>query len=140
MTPSSPAWETLIVGVGMPEFIKLCQFGEEVWDFFGEMPYLVGSAAAGKTWRDVDVRLVLSDEAFERWFGAGPRGTLNARWNAACLAFSARGREMTGLPIDFQVQQQSDADRKYGDRVGYALHDTNIARNEAVAAAEEAPR
>jgi len=103
-----------VTGVGMPEWIWLNNFGRVVWEHFGTTPYLVGSAAKGKTWRDVDVRLILDDEEFDRRFGglSSPR-CLNATWNAACLAFTALGREMTGLPIDFQIDRETEANEKY---------------------------
>jgi hypothetical protein len=97
-------------GVGMPASIRLEHFGEIVNDAFGAVPYLVGSALQGKGWRDVDVRVILSDEEFERQIGPLTKPLmLNARWAALCLAFATLGREMTGLPIDFQIQQQSVA-------------------------------
>lgn len=99
------------MSVGMPASIHLEHFGELVRDAFGETPFLVGSALTKKTgWRDVDVRLILDDGEFERQVGEFTRPMLlNARWAALCLAFSTLGREMTGLPIDFQIQQQSHA-------------------------------
>jgi hypothetical protein len=98
-------------GVGMPKAILLDHFGAVIRDAFGEVPYLVGSATRSKTeWRDVDVRVILDDDEFERQVGEHARPLmLNARWAALCLAFSTLGREMTGLPIDFQIQQQSHA-------------------------------
>lgn len=37
------------------------------------------------------------------WSGA------SEKWMSLCLAYSALGKEMTGLPIDFQIQQQTHA-------------------------------
>lgn len=110
------------IGVGMPEWLKLNQFGRVVWEAFDEVPYLVGSAALGKRWRDVDVRLILSDDAFASQVGnlRRPR-CLNLRWNALCLAFAALGRDMTGLPIDFQIDQQTQANEDYGDELRVPL-------------------
>ena len=54
-------------GVGMPAALLLDEFGSQVWSAFGSPPYLVGSALAGKKWRDVDVRLILSDEEYRPW-------------------------------------------------------------------------
>jgi hypothetical protein len=104
------------VGVGMPAWIKLNQFGRVVDEYFGHVPYLVGSAARGKDWRDVDVRLILPDDEYADLFGGSPSRPrcLNLKWNAACLAFAALGRDMTGLPIDFQIDQQTEANEKYG--------------------------
>ena len=106
------------IGVGMPAEILLNQFGSLVWDAFGEVPYLVGSAARSKNWRDVDVRLILDDAEYERLIGKveKPHCT-NPRWNAFCLAFAALGQRMTGLPIDFQIDQQTEANELHrGER------------------------
>lgn len=67
--------------------------------------YLVGSAGVGGegTHRDVDVRMMLSDEVF-----AAVCPTRD-RWEALCLAFSVYLSQRTGLPVDFQIQQQSAA-------------------------------
>lgn len=98
------------VGVGMPQWILLNQFGQLVHDAFGDWPYLVGSALSGKQWRDVDVRLILDDAAYERLLGKPQKpAILNKAWAAHCLAFSLLGKHMTGLPIDFQIQTSSEA-------------------------------
>lgn len=99
--------------VGMPAAIMLDQFGAEVYNTFGDTPYLVGSALRTTEWRDVDVRLILADEDYEAWFGDVQRPqALNLKWNALCLAFAALGARMTGLPIDFQIQQRTEANAK----------------------------
>ncbi len=98
------------MGVGMPAVLKLQQYSAVLQDAFGSVPYQVGSSLTTKTgWRDVDVRVILDDDEFERLFG--PQGTspMNERLAAFCLAFAVLGREMTGLPIDFQVQPQTEA-------------------------------
>lgn len=101
--------------VGMPQEIYLNMFGKVVFDAFGEWPYLVGSALAQKRdWRDVDVRLILDDVRYAEVIGTFEQPPLlNPRWRAFCLAFSALGRSMTGLPIDFQIDQQSDANTRF---------------------------
>jgi hypothetical protein len=103
--------------IGMPQDLLLHEFGSKVWDAFGHPPYLVGSALTTKSdWRDVDVRLILPDEEY-RDLGLGQPGDAaersNAKWIALVLAFQALGQKMTGLPIDFQIQQQSWANKKY---------------------------
>lgn len=102
------------VGVGMPANMYLVQFGSVVWDAFGWPPYHVGSSLVGKQWRDVDVRLMLEDKEYDAMFGTDPNGhgSNNCKWVALCMAFSALGKQMTGLPIDFQIQRQSDANRE----------------------------
>lgn len=100
------------MSVGMPATLALDEFGAVVRDAFGDFPYHVGSSLTRKRgWRDVDVRLILSDDQFTA-MGFGPPSLgdhHNARWVAMSRAFSVLGREMTGLPIDFQIQAQTPA-------------------------------
>lgn len=103
------------MGVGMPTVLLLHEFGSKVWDAFGHVPYHVGSSLDLKTgWRDVDVRLILPDDEYAALgFGAPGRPSQNAKWVAMCLAFSLLGKEMTGLPIDFQIQQMTRANEEF---------------------------
>lgn len=103
--------------VGMPAHLKLEQFGDQVWAAFGHPPYLVGSATHSKQWRDVDVRLILTDEEWDKLgLGDKRRPSMCRKWHALCLAYSALGREMTGLPIDFQIQHQDLANKQYAKK------------------------
>ena len=97
-------------GIGMPGILWLQEFGDLVYLAFGEPPYQVGSSLTGKQWRDVDVRLILSDEKYAAMgFGDPKNPHESPRWVAFVLAFSALGKQMTGLPIDFQIQSQTEA-------------------------------
>lgn len=98
---------------GMPAGIWLTKFGQIIEDYFGEIAYQVGSSLTTKDWRDVDVRLILADDEFERRFGTVRSTEANSKLAAVTLAFCALGREMTGLPIDFQIQPMSWANEKY---------------------------
>jgi hypothetical protein len=108
------------MGVGMPADLLLHEFGSQVWHAFGTPPYHVGSSVKNKTWRDVDVRLILDDDVYAAMFDCKPIPSAehcNGKWVALCLAFSALGKQVTGLPIDFQIQQQSYANKTYdGER------------------------
>lgn len=95
-------------GVGQPQTFYLNLFGEAVYAVFGSPPYLVGSATKNKTWRDVDVRLILDDTEWEKLAFGDPKNP-GQRWAFLCMAFAALGKHITGLPIDFQIQQQSRA-------------------------------
>lgn len=107
------------MGVGMPADLLLEEFGYQVWCAFGETPYHVGSSVFGKQWRDVDVRLLLPDEEYERLgLGDPAHPHENAKWVSLVMAFSALGKTMTGLPIDFQIQQQSYANEHYKQEEG----------------------
>lgn len=102
------------MGVGMPQALLLEEFGSQVWHAFGDAPYLVGSALNGKVYRDVDVRLILDDEVYAVMGLGDPKFPHhNGKWVALCLAFSALGKQMTGLPIDFQIQQQTHANTTF---------------------------
>lgn len=96
----------------MPQGIWLNKFGIIIRDYFGHVPYHVGSSLKSKDWRDVDVRLILPDGEFEARFGQ-IQNYNNPKLAAITLAFCALGKEMTGLPIDFQIQPQSHANEKY---------------------------
>lgn len=112
------------MGVGMPFSLLLDEFGSRVWSAFGQPPYLVGSALAQKDgWRDVDVRLILSDAEYAALGLGDPKYPHeNPRWISFCLAFSALGKQMTGLPIDFQIQQQTLANEQFkGNRSAIGL-------------------
>lgn len=92
----------------------LQEFGEVCHAYWGEVAYHVGSSLAQKDgWRDVDVRVMLDDEVYLREFGDPARQHQNPKWVAATLAWSALGRQMTGLPVDFQVQQRTAANTEF---------------------------
>jgi len=124
-TPKPAGKRSMNGGVGMPGALLLDMFGSYVWDAFGDTPYHVGSSLTddkGTTewagaqlnkgqWRDVDVRVILDDEKYKAEYGEPNESHRNPKWVATCLAWSAFGRTLTGLPIDFQVQQQSKANR-----------------------------
>lgn len=111
-------------GVGMPAALMLDEFGDAVRQAFGEYPYQVGSSLMTTAWRDVDVRLILSDERYAaEGYGDPERPECNAKWVAMVGAFSALGRAMTGLPIDFQIQQQTRANAQHdGPRCALGVH------------------
>lgn len=101
------------MSTGMPQGIWLQKFGTIVADYFGHTAYQVGSSLNSKSWRDVDVRLILPDDEFDALFGENAAAIGNPKLAAITLAFAALGKEMTGLPIDFQIQSMSHANRKY---------------------------
>lgn len=100
------------------ERFKLDIFASVVWDHFGSPPYLVGSSLHTKDFRDVDVRLILDDDELAKFAGAREAPNRNyGCWSAIGMAFSALGRELTGLPIDFQLQRMDEANEQFdGER------------------------
>lgn len=101
-------------GPGVPGAMHLEAFGQSIADAFGTCPYHVGSSATSKTWRDVDVRLILDDDRFHALFpGFAAANHIDAFWSLLCAALSELGRVRTGLPIDFQIQSMTEANAKY---------------------------
>lgn len=103
-------------GVGSPAIFYLHEFGRIVYRAFGEYPLLVGSCLDGKSPRDIDVRLVVSNARWKDAFQDFHNCYLGcSKYSAMCMAFSALGEKMTGLPIDFQIQFPGMAN-KFMDR------------------------
>lgn len=102
-------------GVGMPGWIILCDFGEQVRLTFGAIPYLVGSAWDNREPHDIDVRLILSDAEFERRIGPlETQGHTGTAWAMHCLVWSLYGTRLLGKPMDFQIQSQTAANEYHG--------------------------
>lgn len=104
------------MSVGQPQGMLLNRFGEELRHAFGHVAYQVGSSLGPKTqgWRDVDVRLMLPDDEWEAFqLGRPDNPHDSARWRTLCIVWSERGRNLTGLPIDFQLQQLTHANENY---------------------------
>ena len=119
-------------GIGMPASLYLQQFGDILLMAFGEVAYQVGSSLMGPTWRDVDVRVMLDPEDYKaRGFGDPTNPFLNDRWVAYTMAFSELGRKMTGLPIDFQIQERDTANKQYPNGGRSALILASVRRSEA---------
>jgi len=109
-------------GVGQPQGMLLNEFGERLHAAFGDMAYHVGSSLSGNTWRDVDVRLLLDDDVWEKMELGDPKDPhQNRKWRALCIVFSEYGRHTTGLPIDFQLQQRTYANVTYRSEIRSAL-------------------
>lgn len=109
-------------GLGMPQSLYLQQFGDLLIPVFGEIPYHVGSSLTGGVWRDVDVRVMLNAERYAAMgLGDPAQPHHNERWCGYAMAFSELGRRMTGLPIDFQIQQTEKANQDYPDAPRSAL-------------------
>lgn len=95
--------------LSVTELPLLRAWGSEVKLMFNAMPYQVGSSLVRKDWRDVDVRLMLDGEHYDALLASGVDiYYLN-------LSVSLWGQRVTGLPIDFQVQDAHSADIDYGD-------------------------
>lgn len=105
---TSKARTDLLTTTEMYHLDQACQLVSRA--FAGRPPYLVGSAGIGNdggAYRDVDVRLMLSDEDFA---AACPT---RERWELLSLSIGAYLGERTGLKVDFQVQLASVANERF---------------------------
>ena len=96
-----------------------CHHIAETFKDHGFGPYLVGSVQQGTPGpgSDVDVRLILRDECYDALMAGTPEGFASL----LDFALSAYVREMTGLPVDFQVQRMTEANAKHGTKPGRHL-------------------
>ena len=82
--------------------------------FLDKMPYQVGSSLTDRDYRDVDVCVLLT----EKQFNAIKENIDIERLN---LCVSLWGQKVTGLPIDFKVQEQESANIEFKDKVRGAI-------------------
>lgn len=94
--------------LGAPELDRLDHASMIVAEAL-DTPYLVGSVLQRPDFRDVDVRVVLDDDEYARLFpGPGTRRT-DPLWSLMCASVTEYLSRLTGLPIDFQVQDRTHA-------------------------------
>ncbi len=95
-----------------PTLFRLDLACKPIAEAFGCEPYLVGSVQqrTATATSDVDVRLILPDKKYDRLIKTPEMRTL------LDLALGAFLRELTGLPIDFQIQRMTQANEKHGDK------------------------
>lgn len=86
---------------------------------FHETCYLVGSATESKIFRDVDVRMIMDDGQYDRMFGTAG---ISPYWEVLCASISAWLSDLTGLPVDFQIQHRSRANARYSRKKGDKRH------------------
>ena len=109
--------------LGGPQHRSLEQALRFVHESFGwdHMPYLVGSALDGPDYRDVDVRLIMSDEAFDKIFGGGTPASNIPLWSLMTVAISEYLEARTGLPVDFQIQRVSEVKQADWEKARHPL-------------------
>jgi hypothetical protein len=93
---------------------NLNDWGRTVFRMFDSRPYLVGSALDRADYRDVDVRIILSNKeysALEKLVDVDRLGIVVSIW----------GKQVTGLPVDFQIQQRTHVNQAHRDKRAYPL-------------------
>lgn len=107
------------VYVGAPACFLLEQAASQINEAFGGLNlFLVGSALERPDWRDIDLRLILDDDEFEKLF---PNAVLthwehDVRWLLLTTSISLWLKQMTGLPIDFQIQPMTEANKRHSGK------------------------
>jgi hypothetical protein len=88
--------------------------------------YLVGTASERQQYRDVDVRFIMTDKKFDRLRKAvGPSGLAFLG-----IAIGQHIASLTSLPIDFQIQRQTEANHHHGDKRRNPLGHRSLANYE----------
>jgi hypothetical protein len=83
-----------------------------IWDAFGRGVYLVGTATERGQYRDVDVRAIMADKKHDRLEKAiGGDGIAFLG-----IAIGQYLASLTGLPIDFQIQRQTEANHHHPNK------------------------
>jgi hypothetical protein len=84
--------------------------------------YLVGTAAEKKQYGDVDVRFIMADKPHDRLSKAvGPDGVAFLG-----IAIGQYIASLTALPIDFQIQRQTEANALHNGKVRNPLGVRNL--------------
>lgn len=95
-------------------------------DWIGFGTYHVGTSLTGE-YRDVDVRSILADDEFDAIFGTRPD-----LWSLLCYLIADHLTRVTGLPIDYQIQRQTEANEKHkGPRSALGITHDYAARGDA---------
>lgn len=106
--------------IGAPEAYSLDQVANFVNKAFGDICYLAGSATETRDFRDVDVRMIFSNEKYIALFG-DTHGGHSYFWSLLCVSVSEYMSKRTGLRIDFQIQKRANVTEKDQDSPRSAL-------------------
>ena len=91
---------------------------------FGDVCFLVGSSIERADFRDVDVRMIMSDEDFDARFPGehvwnNPH--LSPLWGVTCTAIGLWLSKQSGLGVDFQIQRRTQANEEFGGKPRHPL-------------------
>lgn len=121
--PSEPVKRKKTSYVGAPAIFTLeyaCQQINQAYAYCDLAHiYMVGSALERPDWRDVDLRMIMSDADFQREFpdAHGEGGwEMDPKWILLTASISGYLTKLTGLPIDFQFQPQTHANARHKGR------------------------
>lgn len=124
---AAPPRKAKVSHVGAPAIFELEQACKTLQAAFREGTeasyvgvYLVGSSLERPDWRDVDVRMMMDDATFLHHFPgvnlAAGTWEFDPKWCLLVAAISMWLSKHTGLPIDFQFQPMTHANRWHKGR------------------------
>lgn len=103
--------------VGVPAIFELTMACNVLIRAYGASIYHVGSSLQRPDWRDVDLVMILSDEAFEREFPNAPLHSAawehDPKWLVLTVSLSKWLSEKSGVPVDFKFQPRSFANERH---------------------------
>jgi hypothetical protein len=109
MSTAKKQWRRPASYLSTVDFARLNYGCVIVSEAFGEgSTYLVGSSLETEIFHDVDIRTILPDDEFDALF----HGRLYF-WSLTCLGIGTYLRQVTGLPIDYQIQRMTEANEKH---------------------------
>ena len=109
--------------ISVEELWRLSNAVRPVEEALGNTVWIVGSVLTKENYRDVDLRVILDDDEYNRLFMPNYKdvdGTVVGLTDQFRMliqtAISAMLRQTTNLPIDFQIQSQTEANQYRGKR------------------------
>lgn len=91
-----------------PDFRRVDWACRPIREAFGAYPMLVGSVLTRPDFRDVDIRLILSDDEYDRL------GLVTPERELIETALSKLIQDSSGVgPIDFQIQRMTEANDEF---------------------------
>jgi len=103
--------------VGVPAVFELTMACNVLIKAYGASIYHVGSSLERPDWRDVDLVMILSDEAFTREFPNAPLHSAawehDPKWLVLTVSLSKWLAEKSGVPVDFKFQPRTFANERH---------------------------
>lgn len=104
--------------VGVPAIFELTLACHLLIRGFGNHTiYHVGSSLERPDWRDVDLVMIMPDEAFAAEFPGAPQHSAawehDAKWLVLTCALSKWLSDKAGVPVDFKFQPRTFANEKH---------------------------
>lgn len=103
--------------VGVPAIFELTMACNVLIRAYGASIYHVGSSLERADWRDVDLVMILDDEAFTKEFPNAPLHSAawehDPKWLVLTVSLSKWLSEKSGVPVDFKFQPRTFANERH---------------------------